>query len=173
MIAKRDDKAAGGFRFEPWTPVDDDMIEKFTNARDELAALINNIACSRPEEERPALEAAGDRLRDLDDRTVADMLHLIRTAMVAAQPQHSKPDHAKRMRDRRKFIETMKHLDVDDVADVAGIDPDQHHAAKLVERAMAERRKNEGKAFAVLPTHDIRRGLKKVPRNRKSKPPRE
>jgi hypothetical protein len=173
MGAKRDDRAAGGFRFEPWTSVDDDMIDKFTNARDELAALINNIACSRPEDERPALEAIGDRLSDLDDRTVADLLHVLKTAMVAAQPEHLRADHLRRMRDQRKFYETMKHLDVADVAETAGIDPDQRHAAKRVEIAMAERRENEGDAFPVLPAHDIRRGLKKVPRNRKSKPPQE
>jgi hypothetical protein len=41
-------------RQEPWTPVDDNMIKKtsFTGARDQLAALINNLACARPEDER-------------------------------------------------------------------------------------------------------------------------
>jgi hypothetical protein len=171
MVAKSDDTKAGGFRFEPWTPVDDDMIKKpsFTDARDEFAALINNIACARPGEERPALLDVCDRLRDLDDRTVADLLKVIKTAMVAAQPSHSPVEHAKRMRDRRKFYETMKQLDVEDVAEAAGIDPDQRHAAKLVEVAMAERRKKKA-VFRVLPAHDIRRGLKKVPRK---KPPQE
>jgi hypothetical protein len=172
MVAKPDDKAAGGFRFQTWSPVDDGWMWTDTNfkgARDELDRLIHNVAHARPEDERPALEAIGDRLSALSDQAVADLLHVIRTAMVAAQPSHSKADHAKRMRDQRKFYQTMKHLDVEDVAEATGIDPDQRHAAKEVEKAMAER----PKAFPVLPAHDIRRGLKKVPRNRKSKPPQD
>lgn len=50
MVAKRDDAAAGGFRFEPWTPVDEaDMFTdaNFKNARDELRRLINNLVRGR------------------------------------------------------------------------------------------------------------------------------
>ena len=50
MVAKRDDAAAGGFRFEPWTPVDKaDMFTdaNFKNARDELRRLINNLVRGR------------------------------------------------------------------------------------------------------------------------------
>jgi hypothetical protein len=176
MVAKRDDAAAGGFRFEPWVPVDEaDMFTDadFKNARDELRRLINNLVYSRPEDERPALLAAGDRLLLHDDQTVADLLATIKTAMVAARPSHSKDDHQKRRRDRRKWYETMKHLDVDFVANEAGIDPDQRLATKEVGRAMDKRRKNEGRAFPVLPGHDIRRGLKKISRHRKSKPTEE
>jgi hypothetical protein len=87
MVAKRDDKAAGGFRFEGWTWEDGgDMGSPpgFKDARGELFWLINNVALARPEEERPALVAAGNRLTDLDEATVADMLKMVRTAMSAA-----------------------------------------------------------------------------------------
>jgi hypothetical protein len=183
MVAKRDDTGlAGGFRFDPWAPVDDMMDERtsFRNARDEFAALMNNITYARPEEERSALLAALDRLSCHDDLLVVDVLKIVRTAMIAAQPRHSKADHAKRMRDQRVFQATMKTLHVNAVMEEEGLDPDQFNAPKKIAHAMDRRKKDVGDEYyrvETLPDHDIRRGLKRLKREtpptifpKKSKP---
>jgi hypothetical protein len=169
MVAKRDDTGlAGGFRFDPWMPVDEgDMYAgtSFRNARDELATLINNIAYARPEDEREALLAVGTSVRDLDDTTTGHMLTLIRTAMVAAQPRHSKTDHLQRRRERRAFQATLKTLHVNAVMEEEGLDPDQRNATNLVGKAMYRRKKDPNDEYyrvEPLPDHDIRRGLKRL-----------
>jgi hypothetical protein len=167
MVAKRDDGLAGGFRFDPWTPVDDMMDERtsFTGARDELATLINNIAYARPEGERSALLAALDHLKRHDDRVIVDLLSIVKTAMVAAQPKNSLIDHKQRMRDYRKFYETLKMLHVNDVMEGEGLDPDQFNAPKEIAHAMDRRKKDPKDEYyrvEPLPVHDIRRGLKRL-----------
>jgi hypothetical protein len=174
MVAKRDDTAAGGFRFEPWTPVDDIYVRNsagFKDSRDELTWLINNAACARPEEEREALLAAGNRLCDLDDQTVADLLKVISTAMVAAQPKHSKADHQKRRYDHKTFYATLRKNEIYDAADNAKIEPGQPHAPKKVERAMVDRAKDPNRDYDIdVPSRrTIARALMELSRYRKSK----
>ena len=116
----------------------------FTDARDELYWLINNVAYSRPEDERPALSPSLIGCCDLhDDQTVADMLKTIKTAMIAAQPKHSKVDHQKYRRDQKTHIAMLRTtLEIDYAADDAGIDPGKRHAPKLVQSAMIKRAKD-------------------------------
>jgi hypothetical protein len=179
MVAKRDDAAAGGFRFEPWTPVDKaDMFTdaNFKNARDELRRLINNLVHSRPEDERPALLAAGDRLLLHDDQTVADLLATIKMAMIAAQPKHSKVDHQKYRRDQKTHLAMLRTtLEIDYAADDAGIDPGKRHAPQRVQSAMIKRAKDPNRDYDVeAPSlRTISRTLAELAKHRKSKPPQE
>ena len=179
MVAKRDDAVAGGFRFEPWTPVDQaDMFTdaNFKNARDELRRLINNVAYARPEDERPALSAIADGCRDLSDQTAADMLKAIKTAMIAAQPKHSKVDHQKYRRDQKTHIAILRTtLEIDYAADDAGIDPGQRHAPKLVQSAMINRAKDPERDYDIkVPSpRTISQTLAELAKHGKSKPPQE
>jgi hypothetical protein len=176
MVAKRDDTKAGGFRFYPWTPVDDaDMWTRtsFKDARDELRWLINNVAYARPEDERPALEAVGDRLLLHDDQTIADVLKAVKTAMIASQPKHSKADHQKYRSDQKAHYAMLRTtLEIYYATDDNGIDPGERHAAKLVQRKMADRAKDPNRDYDIkVPSlRTISRTLAELAKHRKSKP---
>ena len=112
--------------------------------------LINNLVYSRPEDERPALLAAGDRLLLHDDQTVADLLTTIKTAMIAAQPKHSKVDHQKYRRDQKTHLAMLRTtLEIDYAVHDAGIDPGKRHAPQLVQSAMIKRAEDPNRDYDI------------------------
>ena len=148
----------------------------FKNARDELRRLINNLVYSRPEDERPALLATGDRPLLHDDQTVADLLATIKTAMIAAQPKHSKVDHQKYRRDQKTHLAMLRTtLEIDYAADDAGIDPGKRHAPQRIQSAMIKRAKDPDRDYDIkVPSlRTISRTLAELAKHRKSKPTQE